>query len=105
MPMADRSADCLPHARRICDRLRGERPCAGSRQSERPRSFASGLADAWAAIQGMTPARRAQIATVTCGGAWRVAEPAAKFSGEMGIVAEAAIVGDLAERLACVQQC
>ena len=57
------AADCLPHARRICDRLRGERPCAGSRQSERPRSFASGLADAWAAIQGMTPARRAQIAT------------------------------------------
>jgi len=53
----------------------------------------------------MTPARRAQIATVTCGGAWRVAEAAAKFSGEMGIVAEAAIVGDLAERLACVQQC
>jgi hypothetical protein len=34
----------------------------------------------------------------------RITEPAAKFSGEMSIVAEAAIVGDLAERLACVQQ-
>jgi hypothetical protein len=31
-------------------------------------------------------------------------EPAAKFSGEMSIVAEAAIVGNLAYRLACVQQ-
>jgi hypothetical protein len=31
-------------------------------------------------------------------------EPAAKFSGEMGIVVEAAIVGDLAYRLACIQQ-
>ena len=34
----------------------------------------------------------------------RMTEPAAKFSGEMSIVAEAAIVGNLAERLACVQQ-
>jgi hypothetical protein len=31
-------------------------------------------------------------------------EPAAKFSGEMSRVVEAAIAGDLAYRLACVQQ-
>ena len=31
-------------------------------------------------------------------------EPAAKFSGEMSIVAEAEGIGNLAERLACVQQ-
>ena len=35
----------------------------------------------------------------------RMTEPAAKFSGEMSIVAEAAGVGNLAERLARVQQC
>jgi DNA-binding transcriptional ArsR family regulator len=44
-------ADRLPHARHVCDRLRGERPYAGRRQSEKPRSFASGLADGWTAIQ------------------------------------------------------
>ena len=46
----------------------------------------------------------ANALTVTCGGAWRVTEPAAKFSGEMSIVTEAAGIGNLAERLACVQQ-
>ena len=35
--------------------------------------------------------------TVTCGGAWRVTEPAAKFSGEMSIVIEAAGIGNLAK--------
>jgi hypothetical protein len=34
----------------------------------------------------------------------RVAEPMAKFSCEMSVVAKAAGVGDLAERLACAQQ-
>ena len=34
----------------------------------------------------------------------RMTEPAAKFPGEMSIVAEAAGIGNLAERLACVQQ-
>jgi hypothetical protein len=34
----------------------------------------------------------------------RMTEPAAKFSCEMSIVAKAASVGDLAERLACAQQ-
>ena len=36
--------------------------------------------------------------------AWRVAEPIAKFSREVGVVAKAAGIGDVAERLACVQQ-
>jgi hypothetical protein len=36
-------------------------------------------------------------------GAWRVTELTAKFSCEMSIVAKAAGVGDLAERLACSQ--
>ena len=35
--------------------------------------------------------------------AWRVAEPIAKFSREMSVVAKATGVGDLAERLACTQ--
>ena len=34
----------------------------------------------------------------------RMTEPAAKFSREMSIVTEAAGIGNLAERLACVQQ-
>ena len=34
----------------------------------------------------------------------RMAEPAAKLSGEMGIVGKAAGVGDLADGLACVQE-
>jgi hypothetical protein len=34
--------------------------------------------------------------TVTCGGAWRVTELAAKLSGEMSIVAKAAGVGNFA---------
>ena len=34
----------------------------------------------------------------------RMTEPAAKFSGEMSIVTEAAGIGNLDERLACVQQ-
>jgi hypothetical protein len=38
------------------------------------------------------------------GGPRRMTEPAAKFSGEMSIVTEAAGIGNLAERLACVQQ-
>jgi hypothetical protein len=37
-------------------------------------------------------------------GAWRVTELTAKFSCEMSIVTEAAGIGNLAERLACVQQ-
>src|SRR5262249_2237839 len=35
---------------------------------------------------------------------WRVAKPMAKSSREMGVVAEAAGVRDLAERLACLQR-
>ena len=38
-------------------------------------------------------------------GAGRVTEAAAKFSGEVNVVAKAAGVGDLAERLAGIQQC
>ena len=34
----------------------------------------------------------------------RMTKPMAKFSGKMSVVAKAASVGDLAERLACVQQ-
>jgi hypothetical protein len=45
------AADRLPHARRVCDCLRGERPYAGRHQSERPRPFASGLADGWATAE------------------------------------------------------
>ena len=37
-------------------------------------------------------------------GTWRVTEPAAKPSSEIGIVAKAACVSDLANGLACVQQ-
>src|SRR6267154_3552327 len=37
-------------------------------------------------------------------GHWRMAETAAKLSGEMSIVAKAAGVGDLADGLACIQQ-
>ena len=37
-------------------------------------------------------------------GAWRVAEPMAKFACEMSVVAKAAGVGDVAERLACAQR-
>ena len=36
--------------------------------------------------------------------AWRVAEPMAKFSCEMGVVAKATGIGDVAERTACAQQ-
>jgi hypothetical protein len=38
-------------------------------------------------------------------GAWRVTEPMSKLSCEMGVVAKAAGVGDLAERLVCSQRC
>jgi hypothetical protein len=34
---------------------------------------------------------------------WRVAEPIAKFSREMSVVAKATGVGNLTERLACSQ--
>jgi len=37
-------------------------------------------------------------------GSRRVAESAAKYSGEMSVVAKAAVVGDLADRLARVQR-
>jgi hypothetical protein len=37
-------------------------------------------------------------------GARRVTEPMAEFSREMCIIAKAAGIGDLAERLACTQQ-
>lgn len=44
-------------------------------------------------------------ATMSSGvGAWRVAEPMAKFSCEMSVVAKTAGVGDLAQRLARAQQ-
>ena len=36
--------------------------------------------------------------------AWRVAEPMAKSPREMGVVAKAAGIRDLAERLACLQR-
>jgi hypothetical protein len=46
----------------------------------------------------------ANALTVTCGGAWRVAEPTTELSCKMSVVAKAAGIGNLAERLACVQQ-
>jgi hypothetical protein len=46
----------------------------------------------------------ANALTVTCGGAWRVAESTTELSCKMSVVAKAAGIGNLAERLACVQQ-
>jgi hypothetical protein len=46
----------------------------------------------------------ANALTVTRGGAWRVAEPTAELSCKIIVVAKAAGIGNLAERLACLHQ-
>ncbi len=47
----------------------------------------------------------ANALTVTCGGARRVSEPTTELSCKMSVVAIAAGIGNLAERLACLCQC
>src|ERR1700730_10289953 len=47
----------------------------------------------------------ANALTVTCGGAWRVSEPTAELPCKMRVVAIAAGIANLAERLACICQC
>src|SRR5882762_11876660 len=47
---------------------------------------------------------RPQLGVISSVGAWRAAEPMAKFSGKICIVAKAAGVSDLADRLICGQE-
>src|SRR5882672_6679295 len=47
---------------------------------------------------------RPQLGVISGVGAWRAAEPMAKFSREICIVAKAAGVSDLADRLICGQE-
>src|ERR1700736_445738 len=48
--------------------------------------------------------KRPQLGVISRVGAWRATEPMAKFSGENFIVAKAAGVSDLADRLICGQE-